>query len=48
MEQRDAIEREQEENKRGCGGNFKSQLYQETENVGLAGRLKGSRGLLST
>jgi hypothetical protein len=49
MEMRDAAEREQDEKKRARGGNnFKSQMYQQTEGVGLAGRLKGSRGLLQT
>jgi len=48
MEKREAVEREIEDRKRNRGVDFKSSLYRQTENVGLADRLKGSRNLLST
>ena len=48
LEQQDAQEKEREEKKRGKGTNFKATLYQQAESVGLEGRLKGSRDLVST
>jgi hypothetical protein len=48
MEQRDAEEMEIEDKKRSRNVDFKSSLYRQAENIGLADRLKGSRNLLST
>jgi hypothetical protein len=48
MEEREAVEREAEDRKRSRNPDFKSKLYRQTADVGLADRLKGSRGLLST
>jgi len=47
FEAQDVQEREREERKRGRSTNFKATLYQQAESVGLEGRLKGSRELLS-
>jgi hypothetical protein len=43
MEQREAEEKERDERKRDRGVDFKSALYQQTEAIGLEGRLKNSR-----
>ena len=48
LEEREAAERETEDQKRSRNPDFKSKLYRQTAEVGLADRLKGSRGLLST
>jgi hypothetical protein len=48
LEEREAAEREIEDRKRSRNPDFKSKLYRQTAEVGLADRLKGSRGLLST
>ncbi|KAF2663100.1 hypothetical protein BT63DRAFT_430660 [Microthyrium microscopicum] len=49
LERRDAEDRERENRRRdNKGGNFKSSLYQQTEGIGLADRLKGSRRTMST
>jgi hypothetical protein len=48
LEKREAAEREAEDRKRSRNPDFKSKLYRQTAEVGLADRLKGSRGLLST
>jgi Pre-mRNA splicing factor/N-terminal domain of CBF1 interacting co-repressor CIR len=47
FEAQDVQEREREERKRGRGTNFKATLYQQAESVGLEGRLKRSKDLLS-